>query len=105
MHKRGRTRMLLVLLSVYHIARRARWWKERNLNRSELERKDTARELLAETHRLVRRDIPVETIERELQKPISLMNRIFLHADQLTEDPSMAEPFAPGALMAGVAAL
>lgn len=43
---------------------------------------------------LVRRDVPVETIERELQKLIGLMNRIFSQAEQSTEHEPMAGPIA-----------
>jgi hypothetical protein len=53
---------------------------------------------LAETQRLVRRDVPVETIERELQKLIGLMNRIFSQAEQSTEDQLTGEPPAPQTL-------
>jgi hypothetical protein len=42
--------------------------------------------------RLVRREIPVDTIERELQKLIDVMNRIFSQAEQSTEHEPMAEP-------------
>jgi hypothetical protein len=43
---------------------------------------------------LVRRDVPVETIERELQKLIDLMNRVFSQAEQSSEPKSTAEPVA-----------
>ena len=39
---------------------------------------------------LVRRDIPVETIEQELQKLIGLMNRVFSQAEELPEYESEA---------------
>lgn len=47
-----------------------------------------------ESSLFVRRDIPVETIERELQKLIGLMNRIFSQVEQSQSDGS-AEKSSP----------
>jgi hypothetical protein len=62
------------------------------------DKSQVARELLSDTQGFVRRDIPVETIERELQRLIDLMNRVFSEAEQSTEDQASAEKLAPGAL-------
>jgi hypothetical protein len=59
------------------------------------DRPETKRDLLAETQRLVRRDIPVETLEGELRKLIGVMNRIFSQAEQTAEDQVAGEPPTP----------
>jgi hypothetical protein len=46
---------------------------------------------LVETKLFVRREIPVETIERELQKLIGLMNRIFSQVEQSQNDDLTAK--------------
>jgi ATP/maltotriose-dependent transcriptional regulator MalT len=61
------------------------------------DKSQVARELLSETRGLVRRDIPVETIERELQKLIGVMDRVFSDAEQAMENKSNAESAVPGA--------
>jgi hypothetical protein len=53
---------------------------------------DILEDLSSGRMRLVRREIPVDTIERELQKLIDLMNRIFSQAEQSAENKSTAEP-------------
>jgi hypothetical protein len=61
------------------------------------DRLETGTDFLAETQRLVRRDVPVETIERELQKLIGLINRIFAEVEtpqknNLATDPVAIQP-------------
>jgi transcription initiation factor TFIIIB Brf1 subunit/transcription initiation factor TFIIB len=55
------------------------------------DKSDVLGDLTSGSMRLVRREIPVDTIERELQKLIDLMNRIFSQAEQSTEHKSTAE--------------
>jgi hypothetical protein len=59
------------------------------------DRLETGTDFWAETQRPVRRDVPVEAIERELQKLIVLMNRIFSQAEQSAEDHLAGEPPIP----------
>src|SRR4030081_569771 len=63
-----------------------------------VDKSDILGDLTSGSMRLVRREIPVDTIERELQKLIELMNRIFSQAEQSTEHKSTAEPIAAPAI-------
>ena len=55
------------------------------------DRLETTSDILVDTRRLVRRDVPVDMVERELQKLIDLMNRIFLQAEQSAERQTKPE--------------
>jgi hypothetical protein len=44
---------------------------------------------------LMRRDVPIEALERELQKLIGLMDRVFSQAEQSTGSESVPEPSTP----------